>query len=50
MTQETVESLRERIQQLEAELEQTRKALAEASRHGHAEPGEDSEWGQFNPG
>lgn len=51
MAEETTEDLQERIQQLEAELAEVRAALADASKHDHAaQPGEDAEWGQFNPG
>jgi hypothetical protein len=50
MPEETMDDLRDRVQELEAELARTRQALAEATRHGHADPDEDVEWGEFNPG
>jgi multidrug resistance efflux pump len=50
MTQDTIESLQARVQQLEAELAAARQELERASRTDPAEPGEDEEWGEFNPG
>lgn len=45
-----VESLKQRITQLESELAQAKEQLAEVVKHTHVKPGEDAEWGQFNPG
>ena len=51
MPEETMEDLRERIHRLEAELAEAKAALADGAKHDHAaQPGEDAEWGQFNPG
>jgi hypothetical protein len=50
MPEETLDDLRDRVGQLEAELARTKEALAEALRRGHADPDEDVEWGEFNPG
>lgn len=52
MTEDTIESLRARVEQLEAELAAARDALQRASghEHEHAEPSGDKEWGEFNPG
>ena len=50
MTQDTIEGLRARVEQLEAELAEAKRALEQAGKHDHAQPGEDEEWGQFNPG
>ncbi len=49
MTDDTVEDLQARVEQLEAELAEARQALERATTR-RSEPAEDAEWGQFNPG
>ena len=45
----SVAELQHRISELEAQVADL-KAQLEAGQHAHAEPGEDKEWGEFNPG
>ena len=49
-SKEKVEALKQRIAQLEGDLAQAKEQLEEATKHHHVAPGEDAEWGQFNPG
>ncbi len=49
-SKEKVEALKQRVAELESELAAAKQQLAEAAQHHHAMTGEDSEWGQFNPG
>jgi len=46
----TVAELQQRITELEAQVAELTGQLRDAGEHPHAEPGEDQEWGEFNPG
>ncbi|HEY3544732.1 MAG TPA: hypothetical protein VGK17_01410 [Propionicimonas sp.] len=51
MTDEpTVAELQQRITELEEQVAELKGQLQGASGHPHADPGEDKEWGEFNPG
>lgn len=51
MTDEpTVAELQQRITELEEQVAELKGQLQGASGHSHADPGEDKEWGEFNPG
>jgi len=51
MTDEpTVAELQQRITELEEQVAELKGRLQGAAAHQHAEPGEDKEWGEFNPG
>ncbi len=45
----TVAELQQRISELEAQVADLEGQL-QAGEPSHAEPGEDKEWGEFNPG
>lgn len=46
----TVAALQQRISELEEQVAELQGQLHEAGEHPHADPGEDKEWGEFNPG
>lgn len=46
----TVAELQQRIAELEQQVADLQTRLNEATGHHHAEPGEDTQWGEFNPG
>ena len=51
MTDEpTVAELQQRITELEEQVAELKGQLQGAIEYPHAEPGEDKEWGEFNPG
>jgi hypothetical protein len=51
MTDEpTVAGLQQRITELEEQVAELTGQLHAAGEHPHADPGEDKEWGEFNPG
>lgn len=46
----TPAELQQRITELEQKVVELEAQLADAGKHPLADPGEDAEWGQFNPG
>jgi hypothetical protein len=46
----TVADLQQRITELEQQVAELQAELGEAGNHPHPDPGEDAEWGEFNPG
>jgi len=46
----TVADLQLRITELEEQVAELQGRLNEAGDHPRADPGEDKEWGEFNPG
>lgn len=46
----TVAELQQRISELEQQVADLKAQLGDAGKPAPADPGEDAEWGEFNPG